>query len=345
MAVQTRIWVRILLFAIVSGFIAPAARADYTTDDIYFDVAVRGTGSATIHARVFNNPGNWYGATVLAVHGFTETANVWGPLADAMFEDHALRFAVRRVIALDMIGHGESSTPSGLPPGTFGALTISDNVSVIIQSIDKLRAMGKGAAVIMGHSMGGLEVQATQEALLSQGSSLAKRGIFGAVLLASVPAAGQQWTRFGSSDVTPFVVVDPVLGTYLSLPDAVAQRAGGWTTLAGTLATNTPSVEQITAEGYNDIEPIVVALQLSTTPPVPRPSVREGAFALRNGTVLTVVSFSQDALTPAVDQQAMYVHLLGRNGFLYRPIVAADAVHSMYISNPTGMLHALRDCF
>lgn len=345
MAVKTRNWVGVLFLIAAVAFVAPAARADSTEDDIYFNVAVRGTGSATIHARVFNNPGNRFGATVFAVHGFTETANVWGPLANAMFSDRVLKFAVRRVIAIDAIGHGESSPPSGLPNGTFGTLTISDNVSVVIQSLDALRAQGKGATFIMGHSMGGLTVQATQEALLAQGSSLAKHGVFGAVLLASVPAAGQQWTRFSASNSAPFVKTDPVLGTYLELPDAIAQIAGGWTTLAGTLAPNTPSVATITAEGYNDIEPIVVALQLSPTPPVPRPSVREGAFALRNGTVLSVVSFSQDVLTPAMDQEAMYVHLLGRNGALYRPIVAADAVHSMYISNPTGMIAALRDCF
>jgi hypothetical protein len=42
-------------------------------------------------------------------------------------------------------------------------------------------------------------------------------------------------------------------------------------------------------------------------------------------------------------QEPLYEHLLGREGFLYREIVAPDAVHSMMITNPTGMLAQLWD--
>jgi pimeloyl-ACP methyl ester carboxylesterase len=344
---QTRNWVRCLLFTVVSGFVASAARADSSPSDVYFNVSVRSTGSATIHGKVFNNPASHSGITVLALHGFTEAADVWGPLSNAMFSDRVLKLVIRRVVALDMIGHGESSTPTNLPSGvTFGTLTIDDNDSVIIQSIDALRTQGLGASVIMGHSMGGLEIQGVQESLLAHNSSLSAHGIVSAILVAAVPANGLQWTRLSApADLTPFLVNDPVLGQYLSLPAAVAQQAGAWTTLSGTLVPNAPTPAQIQANDYNDIEPIVTALQLNSNQPVPRPSVRQGAFALRNGTVLAVISFSQDVLAPAVDQQAMYTYLLGRSGALYSPIVASDAVHSMYISNPTGLLQALRNMF
>jgi hypothetical protein len=79
-----------------------------------------------------------------------------------------------------------------------------------------------------------------------------------------------------------------------------------------------------------------------------RPFVREGAFAPRNRTLLTVISFSQDVLTPQWDQDILYTYLTGLSAdgpwSFYKPIVADDAVHGMYISNPTAMLDALRPC-
>ncbi len=114
--------------------------------------------------------------------------------------------------------------------------------------------------------------------------------------------------------------------------------------MAGTIVSNAPTAAQIDANHYNDKEPLFTTLQLAVGTP-PRPSVRQGAFALRNGTVLSMVSFSQDVLVPAANLADLYVYLLGRNGLLYRPVVAPDAVHSMFITNPTGMLDAIRDMF
>jgi hypothetical protein len=71
--------------------------------------------------------------------------------------------------------------------------------------------------------------------------------------------------------------------------------------------------------------------------------VRQGAFAIQNGTILSVISFSQDLLTPAIDQDDLYLYLTGTSGPLYRAVVASDAVHSMFMSNPTGMVSALHN--
>jgi hypothetical protein len=72
----------------------------------------------------------------------------------------------------------------------------------------------------------------------------------------------------------------------------------------------------------------------------------QNAFTLTNGTILTVISGSQDVLTPAVDQPVLYTYLTGlpsTGATLYRPVVADDAVHSMFVSNPTGMLDAFEN--
>lgn len=323
---------------------AMAAPAAADTGEVCFDVNIRG-GQSEVCAAVFESSSpiaRHVGATLLAVHGFTETAQTWEPLASAMFADKKLKHMVKRVIAIDLPGHATSEAPTGLPGGVlFGNLTINDNVGVVIQAIDILRAQGMSAQVIMGHSMGGLTVQGVQESLLAANSSLAKHGVFGAILFAPVPAGGQPWTQPPPSDLSPFVVNDPALGTYLDVPPAIARIGGGFTTFAGTLVSRTPSVAKMA--DYTGWEPITAALQLAGQIPLPRPSVREGAFSTRNGTVLMLVSFSQDVLTPQVDHDDLYRHLVGRPGLLFRPIVAPEAVHSMFLTDPVGMLRELRD--
>jgi pimeloyl-ACP methyl ester carboxylesterase len=324
------------------------------TRDVTFQVKLRKTGSATIHASVYSNPRSFSRTTVLAVHGLSETGFTFEPLAKAMFADRFLGAAVRRVVAIDMPGHGDSTFPAGLPnEARFGDLMIEDNVDVVLQSIDALRQKGLGASVLMGHSMGGLEVQASQEALLAGGSSLRAHGISAVVLLAPVPPHGRPWTP-AAADVTPFLVNDPTLGTYLQLtPEAFVFQA--FSTKAGTVAPNAPTPAEVKAGRYVGPEPITTLLELveqpiplpdGTTTVIPRPTVRAGAFGPRNGTLATVVSFSEDVLVPAADLKDLYEHLTGdTRDRLYRPVVAADAVHATYISNPAEVVAALRPMF
>jgi hypothetical protein len=163
-----------------------------------------------------------------------------------------------------------------------------------------------------------------------------------------VPARGTQWTQPPPNPAQgQFVVDDPVLGLILDLPAALGPFTGGFTTLSGTIVPNAPSSATFIANDWMAPEPITTTLELvGTSPPLWRPFVRQNAFALRHGTILSVLSFSQDVLTPAVDQPILYTYLTGRSASgltLYRPIVADDAVHSMFISNPTGLLSALRN--
>ncbi|HEX6241000.1 MAG TPA: alpha/beta hydrolase, partial [Polyangiales bacterium] len=289
------------------------------------------------------------GRTVLAVHGLAETAATFEPLAQATFADPLLGSAVQRVIAIDLVGHGDSSDPTDLPAGvTFGTLTIDDNISVIQQAIEGLRAKQLGADILLGHSMGGLAVQGLQERLLAGGQSLAKLGITQAVLLAPVPAHGRPWQQPPPADLGAFLVQDPSLGAYVSLPPAVF-IAQAFTTTKGTPATNAPSVAVVTEQGYVGKEPLLTLLQLTEAPidpaagtVLPRPSVRAGAFAATSGTRLTLLSFVEDTLVPAADLGGLYDYLTGtstRDG--YTAVATPDAVHSMYISNPGALLPGL----
>jgi pimeloyl-ACP methyl ester carboxylesterase len=331
-----------LCLAVAFSTTAFAAPTDFS-----FNVVLRGTGSATIHASIYSNPQNKGVATVLAVHGFTERGTMFGPLADAIYADATLKLAVKRIVSIDLVAHGDSSPPTLPSPLKYGDLTIEDNISVVIQAIDKLRAANIGPSVILGHSMGGLAIQGAQEALLAQNSSLAAHGVFGAILIAAVPNRGVNWTQPPADpSQNQFVVNDPVLGTILDLPVQAGYATGAFTTLAGTNLTTPQLAAAFATNDWIAPEPITTVLELTGTNPATRPFARQNAFASQNHTILTVLSFSQDVLAPAVDQPALYTYLTGRpstGNTLYRPIVTADAVHSMYLSNPAGLITALKN--
>ncbi len=331
---------------LIAGAFSAFAAAD---EDLYFDVTVRGTGSAKIHAGVYKNPHPYHGVlTVLAIHGLTEVGSMYEPLAQAIFADPVMKHVVKRIIAIDMPGHGLSGFPTLPSPLKFGDLLINDNIGVLLQVIVQLREQGKGPQVVIGHSMGGLAIQGAQEYLLNQGASFAKLGVYSAVLMAAVPAYGAQWTQYPTGTTTTFTD-HPVLGSILYTPVAYCGVTGGFTTLAGTLVPGTPSGATCTANGWMGIEPQYTVYQLVgalSAYGINRPAARQNAFALKNGTALTVIGFSQDILAPIVDQPGLYTYLTGIPGdhrlSLYRAVITDDAVHSMFVSNPTGLLHALR---
>ena len=136
-------------------------------------------------------------------------------------------------------------------------------------------------------------------------------------------------------------------GRYIVIDAQGALFGGGFSTTASTptMPVVTPAAFTLDFTGLIGAEPEVTTGQLvGAIPDLPRPSARQGAFApLKNGTLLTIIGFSEDILTPAALQPALYQHLLGRQGLMYHEIVAPDAVHSMFITNPVGLLDQLFD--
>src|SRR4051794_3079979 len=88
------------------------------------------------HRAIYREAGS--GPTVVLIHGMINSSRHW--------EDVALRLAGRhRVIAPDLIGHGDSATPRG--DYSLGAHAASIR--------DLLATIGVERATIVGHSLGG----------------------------------------------------------------------------------------------------------------------------------------------------------------------------------------------
>lgn len=318
-------------------------------------VTVLSTGTANINLVVFENPNVTAGATILDVHGLGSTGRVFDPLTQALYNDAEQGARVKRVITLDFVGHGGSSFPTGLPSDkNFGSLTLDDNVSVILQVMDALRAKSMGPQLVVGHSMGALALTAAQEKLLAQGSSFAKLGVTYVLAIAPIPSHGRPWTQPASAkpdQLTKYVVVDKEKGIYLSLPpDAWIQAS--FVDTKGKLAAGAPTAQQAVAAGYIGIEPVVTLLQLTEQtipggpPKMDRPTVRANAFSADNGTKFAVVSFSEDQLVQPADVRNYYEYLTGDTaGARFLAVTQPDAVHNMTISNPATVIQAMKVLF
>jgi len=344
------------------GTFASAAQAD-SDGVVCVQVSVRGSDVNSC-LEVFENPNDlgWEGKTIVAVHGYTRTALSWEGFADALYSDDTFKWTVGRVLAIDLPGRGESpAVPlvnglGGYGNTAYGTLRIEDNVSIIIQTLEGLPAQGYNPSVLMGHSMGGLEVQGVQEALLAQGSRLADLGVDRAVLLAPVPHAGAQWALGGPTTDpacagVPGLTVVPTVafGVYLIYSPATSLCGGAFTRQDGTLADSVPSewLELDPGSGlptgipqaWIGWEPLSLAQQLGSPN---RPKVRDGAFAAKNGTKLTLISFEQDMLTPTIYHPALYEQLVGRRGPNFHVVTGTGAVHEIVTVDPDLAVQGLR---
>lgn len=316
-----------------------------TDEDItFYDVGLRPGVTADIHVTVFTNDNQpCFGKTVFAVHGMTHTAATWQPLAEALFERSDIVVDVCRVVAIDLPGHGESGLPAGM---LFGDLALEDYVLAIINTLALLGGEGIYAQTIMGHSMGGLLVQMVQDALIAQGGSLFEYfGIVRAVLLASsMPREIPNEFADGGSGGTlmePFIVFTPERGLHIDGPE-IAFIMFFFTNSLGEIVSTAPSVVEVATNGYSSPEALVAGMQVFGVPPLQRASVNADIFGLDHGTLLHVVTMSNDMGFVREEGEMMFEHLVDCELFSQFTVVDdIEAIHDTHISDPDMMLDSM----
>jgi pimeloyl-ACP methyl ester carboxylesterase len=312
-------------------------------------VTLRGTAKATLKATVYKNPTGGGRATVLSVPGFTATAKSLEKLTAATFANATTGLTVKQVITVDLPGHAGSTKPTGIK---YGELTVEDNATAIVQTIEALAAQGNGPQVLFGYGASGLAIATAQEQLLKAGSSLAKLGVTSALLYVPVPSAGRPWTQTAASaTLGQYITTTDADGAVYKITDALWNRSG-FTNKAGTGGVGAPTAEEVAANGYNTIEPAALVSQLTGVndptkgAPVPRPEVRAGAFAAANGTNLIVVGFSEGIQVTSADAADFYVHLTGdASKARFTEVVDPLAVSSAFITIPDKAIAATTKFF
>ena len=92
----------------------------------------------TLHGHRVSYRAGGTGPLLVFVHGITGTGDVWREVLPELAEDHS-------VLALDLLGHGDSAKPLG--DYSLGAFASGVR--------DLLVALGHKRATVIGHSLGG----------------------------------------------------------------------------------------------------------------------------------------------------------------------------------------------
>jgi pimeloyl-ACP methyl ester carboxylesterase len=350
--------IRVTLAALVTLACATQAYGQSTEVPSVVTVSLPGGGIVDIQVNDYENPNNNAGnKALLAVHGLAHTGATFELLANELFKKTGSD-KIDRVLALNFPGRNGSGLPSNLP---FGNLTVEDYTAVLLGVLDQLANQVK-IENILGHSMGGLIVQTAQNSLRSAGTSLEKEyGIQNVYLLAPAIPSPLPWlfaeSRAGADLAGGLISFDPSLGFYLQLlsndPVEQGELLGIWLTIfftnsLGEFVAGTPFTTALESN-YVSNEAFIMTLQLLGADPFLRPSVNPGIFAKSIQKCFRIVTFSEDLAVLGENLLQEYEDLhnfLTGNAQSSNVVLidAPDAVHDMYIANPTEVAKAITSC-
>jgi 2-succinyl-6-hydroxy-2,4-cyclohexadiene-1-carboxylate synthase len=97
-------------------------------------------GDASLHTETWGAAGEGDGSSLVLLHGFTQTARSWGRFGEALG-------AGRRVVAVDLPGHGDS--------GGVAANDLWDAAAQVAAAVDAVPGMGGTPYDLCGYSLGG----------------------------------------------------------------------------------------------------------------------------------------------------------------------------------------------
>jgi len=319
-----------------------ATAADY---DVTFPIALRPGVSSRVVVTMRENPSRRHclGGTLLTVPGLAHTAATWNPFIDQLFASQA-GAVFCRVAAIDLPGHGKSGLPEG---AIYGTLLMEDYVTVVAGVLDGFKTKHMPVRSVLGHSMGGLVVEALQSRLVSEGSNMAQRyGIHLAGVMSPGASREQPWmfadSGLGAQAISPFIITDPVEGEVLRA-DAATWEFFFFTNLSGQFSPGTPPLDQLPSLGYMSDEPLYASAELEGAPPFERISVGTTPFAPCHHTALLYINPSQDLINLRAEAQAGYVQLTGDTtlrGFI--PVDDPYAVHDMFIAQPALLIQKIQ---
>lgn len=319
----------------VLGGAAPTTDFDVFLEDVEF----RPGATADIHIRIYVNeslPCRDPLRTAFAIHGINATAASWGRFADAFFVGPSEE-QLCLIAAIDHPGHGLSGLPQGV---LFGELIVEDYARAVMEVLDRLSWRGIHPTILMGHSQGTLTIQAMQQTLREEGSSLRDRfGVRDAVFFGTqgpmqLPAEFVLPDAALEASIEAAKITTEEKGTFVPGPPEVFQL-NWFINLDLALSSDAPSVEEIAAGGWNADIPLFAVLQAVGVQGFNPPPADPGVLASSLGTTLHLIHFADDPWS--LNAAAIYEYLTGDaslSGFI--PVTDPDneAVHLYNVTDP-----------
>ncbi|RDI52060.1 alpha/beta fold hydrolase [Nocardia mexicana] len=149
------------------------------------------------------------GDVIVLIHGWSCCIEYWNPQINTFAGEY-------RVVAYDQRGHGES----GVGTRPFGPDQLADDLSDILDAV--LRPGQR--AVLVGHSMGGMTIQAWAQQYPEQVEQWASAVVLATTAARQIPARAKVVPLVSDVVAMPVWAAQAVFGTPVPLPGSAAVR-------------------------------------------------------------------------------------------------------------------------
>jgi len=150
-----------------------------------------------------------HGDVIVLIHGWSCCIEYWNPQINAFSDEY-------RVVAYDQRGHGESQ----LGTRSFGPEQMADDLSAVLDAV--LRPGQR--AVLVGHSMGGMTIQAWAQAYPEQVARRASAVLLATTAARQIPGRAKVIPLLGDLVPAPVWLAQTVFGAPVPLPGLAPAR-------------------------------------------------------------------------------------------------------------------------
>ena len=275
---------------------------------------------------------------MVLVHGAWHGAWCWEKVASLVGQ------AGHPVIAKDLPGHGlNARAPQSFgefprsgafasEPSPVSGITLSDYVSQIVQTVEALLSQGSAPPVLVGHSMGGIAIQAAAEAL---GPTKLHRLVY---LAAFMPANNASMATYSNGSTQADSKLRPL---FIGNPGKVGAIR------IDPRSSDSVYASALTAAFYVDVdEDIVMMARQFLTPDIPlKPIATPIQISSKSwGAIprLYIRANMDAAVRPATQELMISQADAFTPGNLTR-VIRVDSSHSPFFSQPRAIAEALID--
>ncbi|MBF6060105.1 alpha/beta hydrolase [Nocardia terpenica] len=149
------------------------------------------------------------GEVIVLIHGWSCCIEYWNPQINAFADEY-------RVVAYDQRGHGESE----MGTRRFGADQLADDLSEVLDAV--LRPGQR--AVLVGHSMGGITIQAWAQRYPEQVAERASAVLLATTAARRIPQRAKVVPLLNDVWPAPVLLAQALFGTPVPLPGSIAAR-------------------------------------------------------------------------------------------------------------------------